>query len=775
MSKLHDEFLQLTGKEPAPHQLKCAEHLSNGKSVILRAPTGSGKSEAVWLPFLVNRAKTLPARMIHVLPMRALANQLCNRAVACARKADLALTVAAMHGKRPETVLFWADAIFATLDQVVTSYACAPLMLGVRHGNIPAGAVAGSFLVFDEVHTFEPMLGLQSTLVLAERAASLGIPFVIMSATLPRAFLHAIANRLGLASQQIVEGERLPTPIDGPARRVELKLLNARLDPDHPESLLQILRNARKALIVANTVDRAIALFEMLATGCRDHHVMLVHSRFTDDDRQRKEEDIVKYFGRESPDVLAVLVATQVVEVGLDISCDTLISELAPVDALVQRAGRCARWGGAGRLFVFTDLDRPAPYRADLLDSTKHALLTHHVDSTELDWELEKILIDGVLDPVFEPLTDPGAAGRVLGKLAQAAFSGDRRCAEAAVRDSLTVEVAIHHNPAALGSAALRLPRCKVHPGVFANFLSSGAVAWEIVVDRRSVDFDDYLPKVEAIHAAGDISPGGFYVVHPAAADYNNKMGLRLSRPGKDQEPLPSGSGRERFENNLRRETWSEHVDEIVHRFESSVLAKEAYTFRALATSLRVSPDALYNVVRLVLILHDLGKLTGGWQSKIKQGLDDTALACSFLAHRGEGVRGLPPHATVSGWVATPCFERLVPPELRDQLLRPACAAITHHHSVRADLVPEFKMASGWFEVVSDRVTTYTTFDIRESDFNTTSPQGNGSARTEVNFLSPRAYTTYVLLSRWLRLADWIATGGSEDAILRYEKWFGGI
>src|SRR5207249_4028195 len=126
------------GFPPTEHQRICAELLSKGKSLILSAPTGSGKSESIWVPFLLYRGDTLPMRMIHALPMRALANQLGRRMSQCVSKAARGdMRVAAMHGQRPESVLFYADAIFATLDQVVTSYACAPLSLNVRHGNVP--------------------------------------------------------------------------------------------------------------------------------------------------------------------------------------------------------------------------------------------------------------------------------------------------------------------------------------------------------------------------------------------------------------------------------------------------------------------------------------------------------------------------------------------------------------------------------------------------------------------------------------------------------------
>lgn len=321
-----------------------------------------------------------------------------------------------MHGQRPESVLFYADAIFATLDQVVTSYACAPLSLSVRQGNIPAGAVAGSFLVFDEVHTFEPHLGLQSLLVLAERAHQMGIPFVIMSATLPTNFIRRLSERFGAT---IVEGTRL----EGKNRRQRRVVLRVSSEKLSIETILELTRNVERTLVVVNTVQRAQNLYEQLLgkIGCP---VILAHSRFYDDDRRTKEKQIEAQFGK-TAEGQCLLIATQVVEVGLDISCDLLVTELAPIDAIVQRAGRCARWGGQGEVVVFTGLETTRPYDRTLVEATEKALREKNLNGQELTWEIERALVDTVLEPQFSKWAEPEAASKVLASLAEAALTGD--------------------------------------------------------------------------------------------------------------------------------------------------------------------------------------------------------------------------------------------------------------------------------------------------------------------------------------------------------------
>src|SRR5207247_2464637 len=128
-----------------------------------------------------------------------------------------------------------------------------------------------------------------------------------------------------------------------------------------------------KTLVVVNTVERAQELFEQVRAEWTCP-VLLAHSRFYDEDRKIRETQIDVLFGKNVLRGSCLMIATQVVEVGLDISCDLLLTELAPIDALIQRAGRCARWGGIGEVVVFTDLETARPYDDSLVVSTERVL-----------------------------------------------------------------------------------------------------------------------------------------------------------------------------------------------------------------------------------------------------------------------------------------------------------------------------------------------------------------------------------------------------------------
>lgn len=341
--ELISELTQLLGeaKKPYPHQIKTAQYLLEGKSVILHAPTGSGKSEAVIFPFLLGREKQLPPQLIYSLPLRSLVESLWDRFKKYEESAGVAVGI--QHGQRPESPLFGKPAVFTTIDQTIGAYACTPLSAPLRHGNIPAGAVSSALLAFDEVHLLDPNLGFQSALLIASHSHRFGLPFVLLSATLPKRLREGLAEEFG--NLEIVEcnEDDIPSRRD---RRVNISWQDSLITA---EEIKQKFRTKpQKMIVVYNTVARAQHLYEELMKDQPCKEVLLVHSRFLPKHREEKEKRIDKLFRKESTDKLAILIATQVVEAGLDISAPLLLTELAPVDSLIQRAGRCARWGKQG-------------------------------------------------------------------------------------------------------------------------------------------------------------------------------------------------------------------------------------------------------------------------------------------------------------------------------------------------------------------------------------------------------------------------------------------
>jgi CRISPR-associated endonuclease/helicase Cas3 len=132
----------------------------------------------------------------------------------------------------------------------------------------------------------------------------------------------------------------------------------------------------RITLVVCNTVDRACATYDALRAASRLEGLELVHSRFRPADREGWRE---RFLSRAACTRGAdrIIVATQVVEAGVDISAQCLITELAPWPSLVQRFGRCARYGGNGRVIVIDrgrDEATAAPYLLEELESAWESL-----------------------------------------------------------------------------------------------------------------------------------------------------------------------------------------------------------------------------------------------------------------------------------------------------------------------------------------------------------------------------------------------------------------
>jgi len=131
-------------------------------------------------------------------------------------------------------------------------------------------------------------------------------------------------------------------------------------------------------LVVLNTVKRAVEVWKALSRDrdLKKTDIRLIHSRFRPHERKNWREEFLnrQACGRETN---RIIVSTQVVEAGVDISASLLVTELAPWPSLVQRFGRCARWGGRGQVLVADfehDSDKKAaPYAVAELKAAREA------------------------------------------------------------------------------------------------------------------------------------------------------------------------------------------------------------------------------------------------------------------------------------------------------------------------------------------------------------------------------------------------------------------
>lgn len=171
-----------------------------------------------------------------------------------------------------------------------------------------------------------------------------------------------------------------------------------------------------QTLVIVNRVERAQQLFRLLQKRRRDRSDLLVHARFRAAERARQIDRL-----RTGPAADRIIVATQAIEAGVDISSKTLITELAPWPSLVQRFGRCNRYGehnahGAEILCVNIDEDADAlPYATDTLTAARKKLTglnsasAQHLPPTDETRPLTAVLRRKDLLDLFN--TDPDLSG----------------------------------------------------------------------------------------------------------------------------------------------------------------------------------------------------------------------------------------------------------------------------------------------------------------------------------------------------------------------------
>jgi CRISPR-associated endonuclease/helicase Cas3 len=247
---------------------------------------------------------------------------------------------------------FFAEVGAGTIDQALLS------ILPRKHFALRQHALAGRILVVDEAHAYDGYEAAELTRLLRFQAG-LGGSAIILSATLTRrqrqelagSFLQGLNEtpRPGSSGQGYplltVHGvasttERQIDPAPATVRRVSVGRL-----PDWPsaaEAIRTAVDRGGAVAVIRNSVDDAIATqTDLRGQGLR---ALLFHARFAMSDRLAIEREIIGGFGRNgSARAGRVVIATQVLQESLDVDFDLMISDLAPMDLLIQRAGRLWR------------------------------------------------------------------------------------------------------------------------------------------------------------------------------------------------------------------------------------------------------------------------------------------------------------------------------------------------------------------------------------------------------------------------------------------------
>ncbi|MEV4010955.1 CRISPR-associated helicase Cas3' [Nonomuraea angiospora] len=347
------------GHHLRPHQSDAA---TIDGHLLLRAPTGSGKTEGglLWAATQVvqisSRSGGVP-RVFLTLPYLASINAMATRlgrllgnddfvGVMHSRAASFHLATAIcpdddeeqhVEAARKAVSRAAATRLFRETVRVGTPY---QILRGVLAGPAHSSTLidtANSVFVLDELHAYDPRR-LGYILAAAGLWEKLGGRIAVLSATLPEALADLFRTALR-ETIHIVEADTAGTPL-----RHRLSLRGSHLtDPESIEEIRQRLAEDQAVLVVANNVADAQHLFAELAPDANDDAAFLLHSRFRRMDRSDLEAAIGERFGVGSHRRPGLVVATQVVEVSLDVDFDCLFTSAAPLEALLQRFGRVNR------------------------------------------------------------------------------------------------------------------------------------------------------------------------------------------------------------------------------------------------------------------------------------------------------------------------------------------------------------------------------------------------------------------------------------------------
>lgn len=328
-------------------------------SALLTAPTGSGKTEAalLWAAHQAGTGTKAP-RLFYTLPYQASMN---------AMKLRLGETFGAgyvglQHGRSllalyrlllereydPNQAMRqakWARNLSKLNYQPVRVFSPYQMLKGMYRLKGYEALLTdyhNALFIFDEIHAYEVKRLALILKTIEYLAHNYRARFLVMSATFPTLIKDWLKDALGNPAEVNAESS-----LFAEFRRHHLRLLDGELlSDDNLDLIITDAQAGKSVLVVCNTVDRAQTAY------CELDHclekvgipVALLHGRFNMQDRSDKEKLIREATGKdESKRRPVVLVATQAVEVSLDIDLDTIYTDPAPLEALVQRFGRVNR------------------------------------------------------------------------------------------------------------------------------------------------------------------------------------------------------------------------------------------------------------------------------------------------------------------------------------------------------------------------------------------------------------------------------------------------
>lgn len=356
------------------------EHHWQEEMILLRAPTGAGKTDAALLWASKQIESHRAQRVVIAMPTRFTSNALAINVADTLSGTGLYHSSAWFSeyadkikqedkdGRNALKLLEQARLLecpitVCTIDHLLVSLTQTREDMHLTNFNL-----ANSCLVIDEADFYDNFT--QQNIYFLLRVLHLWkVPVLIMSASLPESVLSDY-RKTGYPVSSILEDDS-----DYSRDRFEITHIRDYTDVDEVEDILEQMIHVGNGIIYANTVDRAVEFYQHIIDKVENIeeplNVILYHSRFTEPDKQKIESRLLDALGKKAwknHKARGIAILTQIGEMSVNISADIMVSEMCPIDRLTQRAGRLCRFSHdkIGHLVLLNrykdDKVYPAPY-----------------------------------------------------------------------------------------------------------------------------------------------------------------------------------------------------------------------------------------------------------------------------------------------------------------------------------------------------------------------------------------------------------------------------
>ncbi len=421
---------KLTIDDLYEHQRKS---MNTRGSAILMAPTGSGKTESslLWAVSQGTDGRSVP-RLYYTLPFQASMNAMHKRLNddeknendEIIRDAPFKDQVGLEHSR--STLAYYRRLFYENenADPKQVSQSAFRLKDLARLSYYPVRVLSpyqllkapyrlkgyetlltdcfGATFVFDEVHAYDAGRLAKILALVKFLRENYGAKFFVMSATLPNLLRERLKDALGDYTALQASPD-----VYAKFRRHKLVLKDGDLTSEtNLKGIAEVAESGQAVLVCCNTVKRTQTAYSMLQQQLQDKvEIVLLHGRFNGKDRLEKEKIVEDRTGaRSSNRRPIVLVATQVVEVSLNIDLDMIYTDPAPLEALLQRFGRVnrRRLKEHAPVYVFREPvpEKKQPYDPKLINVALTVLAKHEgklIDESQVSNWLDEVYSDPII------------------------------------------------------------------------------------------------------------------------------------------------------------------------------------------------------------------------------------------------------------------------------------------------------------------------------------------------------------------------------------------